>query len=158
MKLQILACEVFFREVCLLAANSPHTIDVAFMPKGLHDLGVERMAPRLQKQIDTMSDKGYDTIVMDPPKFGRGPKGEVWEFFKSFPALCKACREVVSEYPLFVLLTAYAKRASAPELKGAIGGMMAEFGGSVAAGELATVERSAGRVIPHSLSICWSAE
>ena len=54
MKPALLCCEVFFREVCLLAANSPHTIDVAFMPKGLHDLGVERMAPRLQEQIDAI--------------------------------------------------------------------------------------------------------
>ena len=99
----------------------------------------------------------YDAIVMDPPKFGRGPKGKVWEFFGSFPSLCQACRGVLSEQPLFVLLTAYAKRASAPELYGAIEGMMAGYGGSVAAGELTTVERSAGRVIRHSLSIRWSA-
>jgi 23S rRNA (cytosine1962-C5)-methyltransferase len=99
----------------------------------------------------------YDAIVMDPPKFGRGPKGEVWEFFKSFPHLCKACRNVLTERPLFVLLTAYAKRASAPELYGMIEGMMAGFNGSMAAGELITVERSAGRVLPHSLSIRWVA-
>jgi 23S rRNA (cytosine1962-C5)-methyltransferase len=100
----------------------------------------------------------YDAIVMDPPRFGRGPKGEVWEFFKSFPLLCEVCRDVLSERPLFVLLTAYAKRTSALELYGAIEGMMAEFSGLIAAGELATVERSAGRVIPHSLSIRWSAD
>ena len=98
----------------------------------------------------------YDAIVMDPPKFGRGPKGEVWEFFESFPLLCEACRDVLSAHPLFVLLTAYARRASAPELCGTIEGMMAGFGGSLEAGELVTVERSAGRVIPHSLSIRWS--
>jgi hypothetical protein len=68
MKLQVLCCEVFFREVCALAANSPHTIDVAFLPKGLHDLGVERMVPRLQEQIDARSGarsgEGYDAIVL----------------------------------------------------------------------------------------------
>jgi hypothetical protein len=64
MKLKLLCCEVFFREVCLLAANSPHTIDLAFLPKGLHDLGVERMVPRLQEQIDALSDGGYAAIVL----------------------------------------------------------------------------------------------
>jgi 23S rRNA (cytosine1962-C5)-methyltransferase len=103
-------------------------------------------------------DVRYDAIVMDPPQFGRGPKGEVWEFFQSFPLLCQACRAVLSQRPRFVLLTAYAKRASAPELYRAIEGMMDGFGGSMAAGELVTVERSAGRTIPHSLSIRWSAD
>jgi 23S rRNA (cytosine1962-C5)-methyltransferase len=100
----------------------------------------------------------YDAIVMDPPQFGRGPRGEVWEFFKSFPLLCEACRTVLSERPLFVLLTAYARRASAPDLVRAIEEMMTGYGASTVAGELATVERSAGRVIPHSLSIRWSTE
>jgi 23S rRNA (cytosine1962-C5)-methyltransferase len=100
----------------------------------------------------------YDAIVLDPPKFGRGPKGEVWEFFRSFSLLCEACRGVLSERPLFVLLTAYAKRASAPELYFAIEEMMTGFTGVIVAGELATIERSAGRLIPHSLSIRWLAE
>ena len=64
MRLKVLCCEVFFREICLLASNSPHTIDLAFLPKGLHDLGVERMVPRLQEQIDAVPDGEYDTIVL----------------------------------------------------------------------------------------------
>ena len=99
----------------------------------------------------------YDAIVLDPPKFGRGPKGEVWEFFHSFPALCAACRAVLSDRPMFVLLTAYAKRASAPELRREIEAMMVGWPGVIEVGELETVEQSAGRVIPHSLSVRWSA-
>jgi 23S rRNA (cytosine1962-C5)-methyltransferase len=99
----------------------------------------------------------YDAIVMDPPKFGRGPKGEVWEFFESFPALCEACGAVLSDDPLYVLLTAYAKRASAPELRSLIEGMMTDRAGTLEVGTLETVEQSAGRVIPHALSIRWSA-
>jgi hypothetical protein len=55
-----------------------------------------------------------------------------------------------------VLLTAYAKRASAPDLRREIAEMMADWAGILEAGELETVEQSAGRVIPHSLSIRWS--
>jgi len=99
----------------------------------------------------------YDAIVLDPPMFGRGPKGEVWEFFRSFSTLCAACRAVLCDRPLFVLLTAYAKRASAPELRKEIEAMMAGWSGVLEVGELETVEQSAGRVIPHSLSVRWSA-
>lgn len=99
----------------------------------------------------------YDAIVLDPPSFGRGPKGEVWEFSKGFAELCVACREVLSDKPLFVLLTAYARRASAPELRLGIETMMSGWAGSLEMGELETVEESAGRVLPHSLSIRWSA-
>ena len=65
MKLKVLSCEVFFREVCLLASNSPHAIDLSFVPKGLHDLGMERMVPRLQEQIDAVPEgRGHDAIVL----------------------------------------------------------------------------------------------
>jgi len=64
MKLAVLSCEVFFREICLLAANSPHTIDLTYLPKGLHDLGAERMVPRLQEQIDAVPADRYDAIVL----------------------------------------------------------------------------------------------
>jgi 23S rRNA (cytosine1962-C5)-methyltransferase len=126
---------------------------------GLTDRPVRWIVDDALKFVQREARRGvrYDAIVMDPPKFGRGPKGQVWEFFQGFPALCEACRALLSERPLFVLLTAYAKRASAPELYRAIEGMMAGFSGSIAAGELTTLERSAGRVIPHSLSIRWSA-
>ena len=64
MKLKVLCCEVFFREVCHLASACPHTIDLEFLPKGLHDLGADRMVARLQEQVDTASEKGYDAIVL----------------------------------------------------------------------------------------------
>ena len=99
----------------------------------------------------------YDGMIMDPPRFGRGPRGEVWEFFRSFPALCDACQAILSDRPLFVLLTAYARRASAPDLYRAIKEMMAGFDGDTVAGQLVAVQRSTGRVLPHSLSIRWSA-
>jgi 23S rRNA (cytosine1962-C5)-methyltransferase len=100
----------------------------------------------------------YDAIVLDPPKFGRGPKGEVWEFFRDLPALCEACQGILSDRPLFILLTAYAKRAAALELQGLVADMMAGHAGRLVAGELQTEEQSAGRVISHSLSVRWAAE
>ena len=126
---------------------------------GLEERRIRWIVDDALKYVQREARRGvrYDAIVMDPPMFGRGPKGELWEFFKSFPSLCQACRTVLSEQPLFVLLTAYAKRASVPNLYGAIQEMMAGYSGAIVAGELESVERSAGRVIPHSLSIRWSA-
>src|SRR5438876_3374258 len=50
----------------------------------------------------------YDALVLDPPVFGHGPKGEIWRFYESLPALLEACRPILSERPLFVLINAYA--------------------------------------------------
>jgi 23S rRNA (cytosine1962-C5)-methyltransferase len=126
---------------------------------GLQDRPIRWIVDDALKFVRREARRGarYDAIVLDPPKFGRGPKGEVWEFFKSFPVLCAACRKVLSDEPLFVLLTAYAKRASGPDLRRGVEGMVAGDSGLLEVGELETVEQSAGRVIPHSLSIRWLA-
>lgn len=64
MKLKLLCCEVFYREVCHLAAHSANTCDLEFLPKGLHDLGVERMVSRMQERIDAVPADRYDAIVL----------------------------------------------------------------------------------------------
>jgi len=55
---------------------------------------------------------GYDALILDPPKFGRGPKGEVWEFYRLLPALLQGCANILSQEPAFIILTAYAIQAS----------------------------------------------
>ncbi|MBN1674205.1 MAG: class I SAM-dependent methyltransferase [Kiritimatiellae bacterium] len=97
----------------------------------------------------------YDAIVLDPPKFGRGPKGEIWDCLQMLPELLAACRAVLSPRPLFVVLTAYAIRASAASLYFALQEMTAGLGGSAAAGELATIEKSAGRVLSNAIFARW---
>ncbi len=64
MNLKVIACEIFFREVCLLVANSPHRCELEFLPKGLHDIGQERMVARLQERIDAVPDQTFDAIVL----------------------------------------------------------------------------------------------
>jgi 23S rRNA (cytosine1962-C5)-methyltransferase len=49
----------------------------------------------------------YDAMMIDPPRFGRGPDGEVWKLEESLAELLKDCREVLSESPVFVLLNVY---------------------------------------------------
>ncbi len=99
----------------------------------------------------------YDGLVLDPPKFGRGPKGEVWEFYKLIPELLNACRAVLTPHPLFILLTAYAVKASALTLLAAVTEMTASLGGQVQAGEIALNEQSAGRLLSTAIFARWSA-
>ena len=97
----------------------------------------------------------YDGIVLDPPKFGRGPKGEVWEVYKSLPDLFSACREILSERPLFVVTTIYAVRASAIHVGQALEETMRGFKGEVERGELVTRETSAGRLLSQAVFARW---
>lgn len=98
----------------------------------------------------------YEGLILDPPKFGRGPGGEVWEFFDLFPTLLQACRAVLSEQPLFIVLTAYAIRASALCLYYALDETLRGLGGTLTTGELVTVERSAGRVLSNAIFCRWT--
>jgi 23S rRNA (cytosine1962-C5)-methyltransferase len=98
----------------------------------------------------------YDGILLDPPKFGRGPKGEVWEIYKSLPSLLEACRQVLSNKPLFVIATVYAVQASAIHVGQTLETMMHAFGGSVESGELVTREQSAGRLLSQAVYARWS--
>jgi 23S rRNA (cytosine1962-C5)-methyltransferase len=97
----------------------------------------------------------YDGIILDPPKFGRGPKGEVWEVYKSLPDLLEACRECLSNDPLFVVTTIYAVRASAIHVAQAMEDMMEGFGGNIEMGELVTREQSAGRLLSQAVYARW---
>ncbi|HEU0297073.1 MAG TPA: class I SAM-dependent methyltransferase [Anaerolineales bacterium] len=99
----------------------------------------------------------YDGIILDPPKFGRGPKGEVWEVYKSLPNLLEACRACLSDSPLFVVTTVYAVRASAIHVAQAMEDMMNGFGGKIEMGELVTREQSAGRLLSQAVYARWKA-
>ncbi len=97
----------------------------------------------------------YDGIILDPPKFGRGPKGEVWEVYKSLPTLLDACQECLSNNPLFVVTTIYAVRASAIHIAQAMEDMMNGFEGKIEMGELVTREQSAGRLLSQAVYARW---
>lgn len=85
----------------------------------------------------------YDGIILDPPKFGRGPGGEVWKIEESLPPLLNECKKLLNATPLFVVITTYASTLSAISL----GNLTQEiFGGTVTSGELMTKE--SGRDIP----------
>jgi 23S rRNA (cytosine1962-C5)-methyltransferase len=100
----------------------------------------------------------YDGVLLDPPKFGRGPKGEVWEIYKSLPNLLEACRQVLSDKPLFVVVAVYAVKASGIHVGQILQEMMSEYEGKVECGELVTREQSAGRLLSQAVYARWSSK
>jgi len=97
----------------------------------------------------------YDSIILDPPKFGRGPKGEVWEFYKLLPPLLAACKSVLTKKPLFILLTAYAVKASAITIMQALEEMMEDVPGITTCGEIGLLEKSAGHFLSTAIFARW---
>ncbi len=100
----------------------------------------------------------YDGIILDPPKFGRGPKGEIWEVYKSLPNLLDMCRACLSNNPLFVIVTVYAVRASAIHVAQAVDEMMKKYKGETDSGELVTREKSANRLLSQAVYARWSSK
>jgi 23S rRNA (cytosine1962-C5)-methyltransferase len=98
----------------------------------------------------------YDGVILDPPKFGRGPKGEVWEVYKSLPNLLDEFRQCLSDDPLFVIVTVYAVRASAIHVAQAVDEMMKNHKGLLDSGELVTREKSANRLLSQAVYARWS--
>lgn len=99
----------------------------------------------------------YDGILLDPPKFGRGPDGEVWEFYKFITNLLELLRQILSDQPLFIVLTAYGIKASSLTLQNAVSGMMKSWDGETTAGELILQEKSAGRMLSTAIFARWQA-
>lgn len=99
----------------------------------------------------------YDGIILDPPAFGRGPKGEIWRFGDNVPELMDDLRQLLSPNPLFLLLNAYAINDSASVLANLVAQTVAPHTGTLEAGELTLQEQSAGRPLFTSLFARWSA-
>ena len=98
---------------------------------GLSDKPIRWIVEDAIKYMQREEKRGmkYDGIILDPPKFGRGPKGEVWEVYKSLPNLFEICRACLSDNPLFVIATLYAVRASAIHVAQALDEMMKKYNG-----------------------------
>ncbi|MCX6704470.1 MAG: class I SAM-dependent methyltransferase [Candidatus Woesebacteria bacterium] len=98
----------------------------------------------------------YDAIIMDPPVYGHGPTGEIWDFNKDFPRLLQNCRQIISEKPLFVLVNAYAISSSSTTLANTLQGYFGSFGGQIENGELNLKEKSAGRFLSTGIWARWN--
>jgi len=100
----------------------------------------------------------YDAILLDPPAYGRGPKGEVWQMFSDIPHMTDLCRQLVSERPLFVVLTAYAIRASFFAVHELMQEVFGDMGGELQSGELVIRTENSERRLSTSMYSRWIAK
>ena len=98
----------------------------------------------------------YDGIIMDPPVYGHGPEGEIWDFNESFPKLMELCKQVLSDNPLFVIINAYAISSSSVMLLNVLSDHLGTLGGKIEYGELALEEKDSGRFLSTGIFGRWS--
>ena len=99
--------------------------------------------------------KHYDIILLDPPAYGRGPHGEVWQLFDHLPEMVKGCRAILSDNPIAVILTAYSIRASFFAIHELMRDEFTGLGGLIESGELILREEKAKRALSTSLFSRW---
>lgn len=97
----------------------------------------------------------YEGIILDPPKFGRGPRGELWQLDRSLPDLLDLCSRLLSDQALFMVLTTYPVRLADLRLYAPVRALHAARGGELTIGTLAIAEQSAGRTLPAALFARW---
>jgi 23S rRNA (cytosine1962-C5)-methyltransferase len=126
---------------------------------GLGDKPIRWICEDAMKFVEREERRGsrYDIVLLDPPAYGRGPKGEVWQIFQDLPAMVELCRAILTPKPLALVLTAYSIRASFFSLHALMRDTFAGAGGTVESGELVIREKSAGRALSTSLFSRWVA-
>ncbi|WP_049792687.1 class I SAM-dependent methyltransferase [Polymorphum gilvum] len=127
---------------------------------GLDELPVRWICEDASKFVAREVRRGntYDGIILDPPKYGRGPKGEVWDLFTDLPEMLAMLRQLLSPDALFMILTAYAIRASFLSIHELMAETLAQQGGLLESGELVIREENGTRCLSTSLFSRWSGQ
>lgn len=122
---------------------------------GLHTAPIRWICEDARKWVKRELRRGarYNGIILDPPKFGRGPDGEVWRLHEHLPGLIADCAALIEEGPGFLLVNAYAERITGLALAHLLGDHFLD--GSITWGELALAEESAGRAAGLSFFARW---
>ncbi|WP_294297743.1 class I SAM-dependent methyltransferase [uncultured Sphingomonas sp.] len=100
----------------------------------------------------------YDGIILDPPKWGRGPNGEVWKLEEHLPSLIADCRRLIDAESRFLFLTVYAVRLSALAIGELVHQQFADLPGRVECGELGVREEARGLTLPTAIFARWSRD
>jgi 23S rRNA (cytosine1962-C5)-methyltransferase len=102
-------------------------------------------------------EKRYDAILLDPPKYGRGPDGERWQLETDLAPLLADCRRLMDADSRALFLTVYAVRMSALAIGELVSQLFADLPGTVECGELAVREETRGLTLPTAIFARWSA-
>jgi len=102
-------------------------------------------------------ERRYAGIILDPPKFGRGPEGEVWRLEENLPPLIADCARLLGPDSRFLFLTVYAVRMSSLAIAGLLAEALADLPGTIEHGDLAICEAGDGsRILPTAIFARWS--
>lgn len=100
----------------------------------------------------------YDAIIMDPPSYGRGPKGEIWKIEDSIHSLIHLCVQLLSENPLFFLVNSYTTGLAPAVLTYLLSTEICpRFGGQIQAEEIGLPVQESGLILPCGASGRWEA-
>jgi 23S rRNA (cytosine1962-C5)-methyltransferase len=124
---------------------------------GLEDRPIRYIADDCLKFVRREAKRGrrYDAIIMDPPTYGRGSTGEMWRLEDNLWELLLACRELLSDAPLFFLINAYTARLSPTVVANLLAALLAGRPGSITAGEVGLPVQSDGKILPCGIYGRW---
>ena len=125
---------------------------------GMNDLPVRWLIEDAGKFVAREVRRGrrYDAILLDPPKWGRGPNGEVWKLEEGLPDLIADCRQLLDDKSACLFLTVYAVRMSALAIGELVAQAFADLPGTVESGELTVREETRGLELPTAIFARWS--
>jgi len=121
---------------------------------GLADAPIRWIVDDCVKFVEREIRRGnhYDAIIMDPPSYGRGPKGEIWKIEESIHPLVKLCAQLLVNRPLFFLINSYTTGLQPAVLSYLIGTELKRFPGKVTADEIGLPVSSNGLTLPCGAS------
>lgn len=124
---------------------------------GLSGAPIRYIVDDCQKFVEREIRRGnrYDAVIMDPPSYGRGPKGEIWKIEENIHAFVRLCASVLTDKPLFFLINSYTTGLQPAVLKYLLGLEMGRFGGRLSAGEIGLPVSGNGLVLPCGASGRW---
>jgi 23S rRNA (cytosine1962-C5)-methyltransferase len=127
---------------------------------GLENAPIRWIVDDVIKFVKKEKNKGtrYDAIIMDPPSYGKGPKGEVWKIEEKLPELIEACRQILSDKPAFVIFNMYSTELSSVSVSNLLADMTKGLGGTIESGELAIRQQNSERLLPMSIFAIWQVK
>ncbi|MBQ2106133.1 MAG: SAM-dependent methyltransferase, partial [Lachnospiraceae bacterium] len=128
---------------------------------GLEDAPIRWIVDDCVKFVEREIRRGnhYDAIIMDPPSYGRGPKGEIWKIEDAIYPLVKLCGQLLSDEPLFFLINSYTTGLAPSVLTYMLGTVVQpKFGGIVKSDEIGLPVSHTGLVLPCGASGRWESD
>ncbi len=124
---------------------------------GLSDKPVRFLIDDVVKFVQREIRRGnkYDAIIMDPPSYGRGKNGEVWQFENKIADLVELCEKVLSDNPLFFLINSYTTGISSKVLENILRLKLKRRTGKITSGEVGLPMKNSELVLPCGIFAKW---